>query len=280
MEGNTMKITTAQQQGLRPYQEDTYGVFKYPDGGTLLAVFDGHGGKEASTILGEFLKSTPNPIWTLDKSALGTLFKTFDALTELCKSGTTASLVYITPDHNKAYVAVLGDSPVIIFDKNNNIWTSPEHNVRTNGDEVQKVLARGGNVYNGYAFKKAESWGAQTQQGLQLSRAFGNYGLREILSQEPELFEIELGPYSWVLVASDGLLDPGHKNTEERINQIVTMVTYGGNAETLVNNAIEKKTGDNVSAIVAHINAIQTHDNLAFYGTATGRIDVGERLAA
>ena len=272
-----MKITTAQQQGPRPYQEDTYGVFKYLDGGTLLAVFDGHGGKEASTILGEYLKTFQLSCFD-SKAMLKYLYASFDKLTEHCKSGTTASLVYITPDHNKAYVAVLGDSPVIIFDKNNRIWTSPEHNVRTNADEVQKVLARGGNVYGGYAFKTGDA--SFFKQGLQLSRAFGNYGIREILSQEPELFEIELGPYSWILVASDGILDPGHKNTEERINQIVAMITYGGNAETLVSNAIEKKTGDNVSAIVVQMNAIQTHDNLAFYGTVTGRINVGEQLAA
>lgn len=245
-----MKITTATQQGPRPYQEDRYGIIHFNDGGTLLAVFDGHGGNAAADTASEYLR-TLNLLYTEGiKQNLQLLFKKLDSLTEYFDAGTTASLVYITPNKDKAYVCILGDSPVVIMDRDLTLWNSPEHNVRTNAIEESRAIARGGAIYRGYVFD------AQGKRGLQLSRALGDRFLRHILSQEPEIFTINLGPSSWIVVGSDGLLDPAHTQTHEKTKQLKQMMAYDAEASQLVNRSILDGSHDNVTAIVARMNAI------------------------
>src|SRR5580692_11463705 len=105
-----MRITHGQAQGQRPYQEDRYIILS--DGGnTLVAVFDGHSGSQTVDKLNDELpilyKRYEN---RSPEDFIRTLYTTLDERTKDFEDGSTASMVFITPE--KTIVAILGDSPV------------------------------------------------------------------------------------------------------------------------------------------------------------------------
>ncbi len=134
--------------------------------------------------------------------------------------------------------------------KNGQYWHSPEHNVRSNPAEVKRINTVGGYVHNGYAFSGKGSF---SSGGLQLSRALGDRDFADILSREPEIFEVPLGVGSFVLVGTDGLFDPGHESSRAS-SDIIALVEKGATAGNLVHQAtVAKPTGDNVTALLLRV---------------------------
>jgi serine/threonine protein phosphatase PrpC len=111
------------------------------------------------------------------------------------------------------------------------------------------VKAAGGTVYDGYAFAPT---GGLSSAGLQTSRTFGDAEFTSILSRDPEIFEIELGSDSFVLVGSDGLFDPSH-GSDDAASSIVQLIERGSDAKVLVQYALGIPTQDNVTAILVRI---------------------------
>lgn len=261
-----MKITTATHIGNRPYQEDRYINDTLYNGGVLLGVFDGHSGAQAVEIVAvnvaglfeDYLRNKQEP-----ETALRDTFEALDDLTAGVESGTTASLVYIPPDHNRAYVAVLGDSPVLILDNNFKFVLSPEHNIRTNPAERAKAELRGAWCDGNYLFDLNTPVVGKSYHGLQMSRALGDFHLDRVLSRNPEIYSVELGEHSFVLVASDGLLDPGHKETVDEIKRLKYMISYNANAEQLVNFRVSRGSMDNVTAVLLRIDALDAQEAVA-----------------
>jgi serine/threonine protein phosphatase PrpC len=111
-------ITHATLKGARPYQEDRF-VVRQNEQGTLLAVFDGHGGSGVSDWCADVLKTTFDS-FVSDHAfpdyleVLKCVFISLDTHTDSFDEGSTASIVYIPSGTRLAYVGVLGDSPVII----------------------------------------------------------------------------------------------------------------------------------------------------------------------
>jgi serine/threonine protein phosphatase PrpC len=164
------------------------------------------------------------------------------------RAGSTASLVFIPKDESRVDVAVLGDSPVLVSRPDGSIWVSPEHNIRTNEAEADAAIKRGGFVHSGYLFASYDG------DGLQMSRALGDYELDRVLSREPEVFSHVLGKDSWVLVCSDGAVDPGHGAAQANIDTIVRMIEdEDADAQDIVDRALAAKTGDNVTAILVRL---------------------------
>lgn len=224
MSDNTKSITIATEQGLRAHQEDR-AIFCHVDSGgeregVLLALMDGHNGKGVA----EYCKQNIPKLFSLGekecvKIALKRLVAKLDEETREMKSGSTLSLVYIPKDAKRAYVAVLGDSPVIIFGdwhedehgERTNLNVSPEHNVRTNKEERVAAEARGGIYERGYVWVPT-SGPRDYPTGIQLSRALGDCWMYDILNRKPEIYSVPLCPGSVVLLASDGLL--GHTDSD------------------------------------------------------------------
>jgi|ERR1700674_1980570 len=236
-----MKITKATAQGRRSYQEDAYFILTTSEG-TYLAVLDGHGGNACAEYCAAML-----PIILHSKPILR------DALAELNEkarhmhSGSTVSIVFIPTSEDVVYTAVLGDSPIIIKRKDGSIWVSPEHNVRTNLAEADAAIERGGFVKSGYLFAK------YTGQGLQMSRALGDAALDRVLSREPDVSAQPIGPGSYVLVATDGAVDPSHANEAAGIAKIVNLLDAGGEAQNVVDRALAIHTNDNVTALLVRL---------------------------
>jgi len=232
------------KKGHRHYQEDRYNLV-HNDSVTFLDIFDGHGGDEVS----EYCAKNVSRIWNSFSSCDGTqrLRNTIKKLHEdtmyKC-SGSTASMVFIKD--NIAYCAVLGDSPIITKDIKGRIRISPEHNVRTNHKEVLAACKRGGRVVNGYLFAGC------SDDGLQMSRALGDYSLRSVLSRIPQTYTVKLGEGSWVMVGSDGVLDPVHQN-KDAAKKVVYGIENGWTAVDIVDNAIGTPTYDNATAILVRV---------------------------
>lgn len=230
-----MIISSFTAQGNREYQEDRF-VIRKTDDGTLLAVFDGHGGAETAS----WCKHLTSKYDASTESSFRRLFSTLAETTEGMREGTTASMVFIPNDENSALIGVLGDSPVLV--QSDTLWLSPEHNVRTNLVERAAAEARGGRYADGYM---CTGW-----NGLQMSRAFGDSELK-FLSREPEIFNLLLIKGGYVLVATDGVFDPGHQHLDAEVQKVKTLIEFGADAEALVNRALDAKTGDNATCILA-----------------------------
>lgn len=250
-----MPITVASAQGLRDYQEDRSFIYE-SDLGIVIAVFDGHGGERTAEWLGVNLPSILIEELAVNepKLALEKTFKRADEATHNDHAGSTATVVFIPNDVSSgrltsdqrtqtvAYIAVLGDSPVIAKFTSGLRHVSPEHNVRTNLVEREAAEERGGIYAGGYICRGFSG------PGLQMGRAFGDSNLGKIISKEPEIYDIPLG--DWLLVCSDGVTDPGHGNMADAVAKIEALIEAGADAKTLVDRATKIPTGDNATAIL------------------------------
>lgn len=244
-------FTVASEQGTRSYQEDRHVVGSYDVGGRsvlLLAVMDGHGGSETAELCTKELPKQFQNALEKDGADITEILR--DVVEQLHKvtsgmhSGTTISLVALPKNERKAYIAILGDSPVIVSDRKGTFRVSPEHNARTNMAEREVAVKKGAEYGGGYLYEP------NSGKGLQMSRALGDCELAQFLNREPEVYAVDLGEKSFVIVATDGVFDPRHKNTDLEVDRLSEMVARGANAEDLVQDAVKRQTGDNATAIV------------------------------
>lgn len=242
--------TTCSEKGEKLYQEDRCVVETLRLGDIrlqMLAIMDGHSGSEVADLIKNILPrivedsflQTGLDIPRLLQSAINTI----DQHTRYNYSGSTLSMVVIPDYENKAYVAVMGDSPVIILDKDGKAVTSPDHNIRTNLEERNKAIKRGATTNGRYIYDQ------KSGNGIQMSRALGDVSMDSILNRNPEIYEVNLNEDSFVVVATDGVFDPGH-DTESDVYRVIEMVDKGAEAKDLVKDALERQTGDNATAIV------------------------------
>ncbi|MBI2057854.1 MAG: protein serine/threonine phosphatase 2C family protein [Candidatus Yanofskybacteria bacterium] len=251
------KVTFDSNQGARFYQEDRYIALrpqiKGNFSGWLLAVMDGHGGSEVSefcldNIPNIFFKATNLGRQSVNEAILKQIVGLLAKETNNMEAGSTLSLVYVDEVASVARVAVLGDSPVVVRDSTGKIVLSPEHNVRTNGVELEAAKKRG-------AIYDPRGYICNSEGYTQLSRALGDRIFSDFVSHEPETYSVNLGPDSFVLVASDGLVDPAHGDTESDIESLIDSIAdqidKGATAKDLVDNAVNiRKTKDNATAVL------------------------------
>ncbi|VVB73833.1 Protein phosphatase 2C [uncultured archaeon] len=246
-------ISAATATGGRSHQEDFYlfddlSMKGIKNGhGQMIAVLDGHNGPETAErafkalygVFGVTLAMHKGDVTAAMKDAVSKL----SWMTEEKKAGSTLSFVYIPDGQRIAYVAVIGDSPVIILDKNNKVNVSPEHNVRSNPAELERARKKGAYYDSGYIMSPMGG-------GLQMSRALGDKDIAHILDREPDVYSVPLGSRSFIIVGTDGLFDPGHYDTAAQIGRAVVFTLNGAGAKELVQDALDRKTCDNVTAIV------------------------------
>lgn len=239
--------TAATHKGRRPYQEDRFFSLSHPKG-FAMGVFDGHGGHQVSHMASELAPKLLTAALEGDKpipDVLKNVFEKLNLATAGLYEGSSASIVFITAD--TVHVAVLGDSPVIVRTADGTIWHGPDHNVRSNEAEAEAARGRGGFIHDGYL---CETYNGP---GLQMARALGDVELRRVLLRTPEIASVPLGEGSWVLVASDGALDPGHWDAHESAQKVVELIQSGSDAQAIVDRAVAIPTGDNVTALIVRV---------------------------
>jgi serine/threonine protein phosphatase PrpC len=250
-------FTTATAKGHRSYQEDRFFTF-VSEAGTLLGVFDGHGGDECSEYLSSkgylHIVEEVNAVHNEFGKAGGTedafrrAFRRIASETDHMRAGSSATVAFIDAQNSEAVCAVVGDSPVLARWPDGSLFIGPDHNVRTNQAEGKAAEERGGILYNGYVWNGSPY--GDYARGLQMARAFGDSELGKIISREPEIFKIEIG--LWLLLGTDGIASPGHTEVELKVGyeNIAKLLDDGGDAQKIVDRALRAQTGDNVTAIV------------------------------
>jgi len=246
-------VTLAVRQGPRSDQEDRNFFMRIENSGCegwLMAVMDGHSG----SYVAELCRQEAKDLFRLSsveqsEQALRNLVEQLNIKSEHFKEGSTLSAALGFDDPRKAPVAILGDSPVVVYDVRGETWVSPEHNVRSSLKEKKAAEQRGGYVRDGYLYARGGD------EGLQLSRALGDAYLAGVISREPEIFTI--ADPRWILVASDGLLDPSHGlfdpshgNTHNLLEEIRFFAQRSATAEDLMKWAEKRGLRDNATALV------------------------------
>jgi len=251
-------VSSYSVQGKRPHQEDRFLVADIAvpvrgGRGKLLAVMDGHRGKETSEylvgILEEIFQKAMIAANGDPGQALLLAFAALEVDTEDFASGATLSVVYIPQRRRKAYVGVLGDSPVAVSLPEKELWISPEHNV-FNPAEVAEVVKRGGELVGGYFYACVGESQFDLAPGIQLSRTLGDKHFSRILDRRPQIFELPIEPGSLILVATDGITDHVSR-AKERITTIVDSlrISVRPSAEQVVKDAL-RASNDNITAII------------------------------
>ncbi len=245
-------VTHATTQGGRSHQEDRY-VEEWIDdvggiSGWLLAVFDGHRSAETSALAADQL--VPLFKYQLETNSVPmtalfeTVFATLRDLTVDHLSGSTASIAFISADAQEVTIGVLGDSPIAILDAQGQMFLGADHNVRTNLQERSAAEERGGVYREGYLEDRR-----QPGTGLQMGRALGDRELDRILSRSPDIQTIPLGGRGIVMVGSDGLLVPLNP-LPSQLRTLLSLIQQGGSADVVVQNAMTRAIGDNITALV------------------------------
>ncbi|MDP3697081.1 MAG: PP2C family protein-serine/threonine phosphatase [Candidatus Taylorbacteria bacterium] len=252
-------IDAATHCGARSYQQDRFVVHRIRQGkekGWLLAVADGHGDsaevaefceKNLADYFTKFIGKAKSITNEAHKNVIKSTVKTLSDLTKNMDSGSTLSLVYISETKGMAFVGILGDSPIIIRGRKGSLIISPEHNARTNLAERKAATKRGAIYSGGYIWDDPQS---DMRSGLQLTRALGNKKLARFISRKPEIYSVNLGPDSFVVVMSDGVVDPGHKDPDTISHNLASLIENGATAADLVNDALKRRTGDNVTTVL------------------------------
>lgn len=239
-------ISAAIKQGPKSSQEDRFCMGEKSGNTKFMAVMDGHSGDKVSRLCFKYIKEEFD-ITQFDDLEVGlrALMQDLDSQTNEMEEGSTISAICIADDKRSVSIAVLGDSPVFVLDKEGELHVSPEHNVRSNLDECNAAEDRGGLYVSGYIYSSPE------EKGLQLSRALGNVKLGKVVSHEPEIYTIK-NPRS-IVVASDGLIDPGHSGFNDVcIYEIKELMISEANADKLMEWAEKRGLEDNVSVVVWH----------------------------
>lgn len=240
-------VTSAVKRGPRSYQEDYNFQIRIKNSsvqGWLIAVMDGHGGKSVAEICAQEMGKLFQPQTAIQsEETLRSLVEALHAKTLHFRDvGSTLSVAYILASHHKVSIAVLGDSPVAVLDQKGQLHLSPEHNVRSNAKERIAAEQRGGVYREGYLYTRGGD------HGLQLTRALGDTHLNGVISHEPDIYTIN--DPQWILVASDGLFDPSHSNTNRLLEEMKEYAKQRSTADDLMKWAEKRGLKDNATAVV------------------------------
>ncbi len=272
--------------GKRESQEDTSVVsFDYPYG--VYAIFDGHGGDQVSKALVEKFKNLPkyikenkmigNKEVTLKSIIYAFFIKTDrELLDEMpnADSGSTATVVVLDNKNGKVFVANLGDSGTVIFDKSGAIV------YKTTSQGVESEIEQNRIELSGWPIigigKKQKRIGGN----LNVARAFGDFTFKQKYTEDleipvktkylateggvsvaPDIDEVKLDQdedYS-IILACDGLWDyvPAPTVVQFITSQLSSkQLTPPGICKTLAEKAIKEfKSTDNVSVMLISISA-------------------------
>ena len=222
----------------------------------LFGIYDGHGGTEVSN----FLQKNIPKIY-LDKKNIFPFSKNFHikVFGELQKkilenkagfySGSTCIICIFYKKNNNLYMNVLnlGDCRLVILYNNDKFNTLTVDHKPDEVNEKIRITKMGGVI-------KEDDEGTYRIGDLAVSRAFGDGDNAPYISQVPDIYYKKITPNTkYIVMACDGLWDV--INNEELHSLIKKFKENDSKnlAISLVNEALKRKSGDNISAIVIEI---------------------------
>jgi len=276
---NVLVAGTATNPGKNDYNEDRAVVYKnLPEDPTVafFAIYDGHGGIEASTYCQKHLHTTvaSQDCYATDKKkALVEGFKATDKkfLKKLEDSGCTANVVLISDGGKKIYCANAGDSRCVLSEKGKAVPLSEDHKPG-NANEQKRIKAADHTVEVENALvegKRLQIHRIDGQIAVSRSIGDGDYKDSESLPQEkqaitcvPDIVEREVKTNDEFLVlACDGLWDV--MDNQDVVDFVkkklaktkeVNDAALNTIADELVKYAVnDKKSPDNVTAVIVQL---------------------------
>ncbi len=254
--GKKKFFSDAMAQGPKPTQEDRLLNQRIEiDGvsngyGQLLAVMDGHGGDKVSDLLcrnlpilfSEFLVKEKGDV----SEAISKAIETLHQMTINESPGSTLAMAYIPEGELDVHVAALGDSLILVARSDGSDMLGPIHNAEQHQEDREEAVRRGGTYAKGYI---RIPFGERTM-GLQPTRAFGDCEFRDLLNREPSIQHISLDERTYVLLATDGLLDSQLELTSQ-VQQTMYHLRDGSSAENFVKHTDGgMRTKDNVAVVI------------------------------
>ncbi|CAJ2643474.1 unnamed protein product [Trifolium pratense] len=253
--------------GFRSSMEDVYvcvdnfmqghGLNKHTDGpSAFYGVFDGHGGKQAADFacnhLPKFILEDKDFPVDIERIVSSAFLQTDNAFAEACSldaalaSGTTALATLIIG--RLLVVANAGDCRAVLCRRGKAIDMSRDHKPVCM-KEQRRIEASGGYVYDGYLNGQ-----------LNVARAIGDWHMEGMkckdggpLSAEPELITTKLtAEDEFLIIGCDGIwdvfrsqnaVDFARRRLQEHNDPAVC-------SKDLVDEALKRKSGDNLSAVV------------------------------
>jgi protein phosphatase 1L len=254
-QSSRLKIGYADTIGRRSHMEDEIVVCGYLGGKEnedFIAVFDGHGGREAAEyasqklyqILAEKIKSNCTPDVSLKTSFLETnnLMKK-----ENIKGGTTALCALFIGDYG--YIANSGDSRAVLCDNGLAIRYSTDHKPDV-PEEEKRIRELGGSITT--SIDRVGKVTSRLCGRLAVSRALGDFIFEPYICAEPEVRgPINISKKSsdfFLILACDGLWD---RVTDEEAIEIVSPILDPEKAAIALRNlAYCEGSDDNISVVV------------------------------
>ena len=253
-------------QGKRPYQEDQYAICPFLQDHSaplntpethFYGVFDGHAGgrcsKAIATALPINLAKDDTYKTKLVQAIKRTFSRTNDQFLEIAErmrlnDGSTSICCVIR--ENKLHVANVGDSRAILISGGKAVPLSKDHKPSA-PEEQRRIASFGGVITNNTGIPRV-------QGVLAVSRAFGNYSIRQYIRADPDIFTRDISTDDdFLVLASDGLWDV-YRNAE--VSEVCYSMRAQGCklqriADHLVHNALLKGSMDNVTCLVVSLNS-------------------------
>jgi len=209
-------------------------------------VFDGHGGADAAAIAAQELPKAFEEVLSQPSSPGEAFIRAYSATGQFIRgktsSGTTAATVYIT--EQGLYFAHVGDSRIVLVGDDKSEALTRDHKV-TDPQERQRLLEKGASFWGNYLVLPSGI-------GLAVARALGDRDFYAFITDVPDVGARSLAQgRSHVIIACDGLWDV--LSVGEAAEFAQAYVSPQEAADALVREAIRRGTGDNVTAVVLHI---------------------------
>ena len=242
-------------QNRRPYQEDR---FRYAESyiGQFFGIYDGHGGDKTSSYLQRSLHGWIfRPLIKVDYDFEDDFKIAFrvceDHALKNYDDGSTAVVAFID-NKDMLHCAWTGDSRAVL-ESNGTVEFATQDHKPERDDEQLRIKNADGDIYFD---------GVWRVNGLAVSRSIGdrklkNMGQGQIIAV-PEYAQIHLNRDNhFMIIASDGLWDV--ISNEEAVSMVQEALKKTGNnlkgvAQVLQNEAIKRKSGDNITVCVVQFD--------------------------
>lgn len=254
--------------GMRPSNEDAeviiQNLFVAPHPVSYYAVFDGHGGSECSSFLKDNLHKYLQKHYKngFSDEGIASAFEECDQdfyKTEPEKARNAGSVaIVVIIDREMLICANVGDSRVLVSQGGNGVQLTKDHKPSV-AEEAQRIQANGGLIIMGRLMGQ-----------LAVSRAFGDFEFKDLnldnmyeevkgplLTCEPEITRLDIDTaLEFVLLSCDGLFEVFSSEEavayirEQLIRTQADEQDLGSITKAIVQEAISRRSGDNVSVIL------------------------------
>jgi len=229
------------------------GRFRSKEDEDFVAIFDGHGGKEAAEfasknlhpILIEQLNKTSDPVASLKQAFI----QTHEKLTNQKVAGGTTALVALFYK-NKCYVANAGDCRAVLSKNNKVIQMSVDHKP-DHPDEEKRIQSKGG-VVTKQSNKQGKTI-SRVNGMLAVSRALGDGFLSPLVTPEPQVESFDAADGDLLILACDGVWDV--LDNDNAVNLAISEENPEYSALKLRDTALNKQSTDNISVVVVRFTA-------------------------